>query len=119
MGHSYVSVKIYDKDQTKFEEISLLVDTGSTYTWINRDILVKLNITPKGKRKFTTIEGKLIEKEISEAIVEIFKEKATTIVVFGTKNDKQVLGVHALEGLGFEVDPITESLKKVEAVLAV
>ena len=29
-----------------------------------------------------------------------------------------VLGVEALEGLGFEVDPVTKQLKKVEAFIA-
>jgi predicted aspartyl protease len=40
-------------------------------------------------------------------------------VVFGIDKDAGVLGVHALEGLGLEVDPITKELKKVDAILAV
>ena len=35
-------------------------------------------------------------------------EKATTVVVFADEGDGKVLGVHALEGLGFEVDPVTK-----------
>ena len=45
-------------------------------------------------------------------------EKATRLVVFGEENDAQVLGTEALEGLGFEVDPTTKHLKKVEAFIA-
>lgn len=119
MGHSYATVKIYGKDISCVKELSLLVDTGSTYTWLSKDFLTDLKIVPKGSRKFTTIEGKIVERPIGEAVIEYENEKATTIVVFGEKDDKQVLGVHALEGLALEVDPVTERLKKVEAVLAV
>jgi predicted aspartyl protease len=45
--------------------------------------------------------------------------KEFTIVVFAEAEDKEVLGVHALEGLRLEVDVITGKLKEVEAVLAI
>jgi predicted aspartyl protease len=45
------------------------------------------------------------------------QKKATTIVVFAEENDN-ILGLHALEGLRLEVDPITRQLREVEAVLA-
>jgi len=45
-------------------------------------------------------------------------ERATSIVVFAEKADANVLGVHSLEGLGFEVDPTTKILKKVESFAA-
>lgn len=44
--------------------------------------------------------------------------KATTITVFAEESDNEVLGIHALEGLRLEVDPVTKRLKEVEAVLA-
>jgi len=44
--------------------------------------------------------------------------KATTIIVFAEETDNEVLGLHALEGLRLEVDPVTKQLKEVEAVLA-
>lgn len=46
-------------------------------------------------------------------------KRATTVVVFGVKKDVEVLGLHALEGLALEVDPITKKLKRAEAILAV
>jgi predicted aspartyl protease len=35
----------------------------------------------------------------------MWRERATTIVVFAEDGDTEVLGVYALEGLGLEVDP--------------
>ena len=66
---------------------------------------------------FKTIEGKLVEREIGEALIECEGERATTMVVFAEEGDLEVLGVYALEGLGLE-DPTTKELRKSEAILA-
>ena len=33
-------------------------------------------------------------------------ERAPTVLVFATEGDANVLGIHALEGLGLEFDPL-------------
>jgi len=119
LGHLYASVKIFNKEGSKYKEVSLHVDTGSTYSWINKTVLKELGIIPKGIKKFRTIEGKIVEREIGEAVVECEGERATTVIVFSETGDASVLGVHALEGLGLTVDPTTERLKKVEVHLAI
>lgn len=119
MGHSYASITVYNKEHTKSERISLLADIGSTYTWIRKATLEKLGLVPEIKRKFRTIEGRSIEREVSEAAVEYADMRVTTKVVFAIGEDVEVLGVHALEGLGLEIDPLTNELKKAEVVLAI
>ncbi|MEM4310924.1 MAG: hypothetical protein QXX95_00850 [Nitrososphaerales archaeon] len=42
----------------------------------------------------------------------------TSIIVFAEKGDATVLGTYSLEGLGFEVNPVTKQLNKVEAFIA-
>jgi len=119
MGYTVVKVRVYNpSDGSKSLDLELLVDAGSTYTWIRNDRLVRLNISPIGRRRFRTIEGRIIVREIGEAVVECMGRRATTIVVFAEKSDSEVLGLHALEGLGLEIDPITRQLKEVEAILA-
>ncbi|MET1160371.1 MAG: clan AA aspartic protease [Thermoprotei archaeon] len=119
MGHVIAKVKLYNPyDASKSMEYELLVDTGSTYTWIKRSILEKLGIKPIDKRRFRTIEGRVIEREIGEAVIECLGKRATCIVVFAEENDHEVLGVTALENLGLEVDPITKQLRETEAILA-
>jgi len=103
---------------SKSEQIELLVDTGSTYTWVSSVTLERLNVKVKTIRKFKTIDGRLLERKIGEVLVEYMNEKATRMVVFADKGDAEVLGVDALEGLGLEVDPITKQLRKAEALLA-
>jgi clan AA aspartic protease len=103
---------------SKSTQIELLVDTGSTYTWVSSIVLKELNVKAKTTRKFKTIDGRLLERKVGEALIEYMNEKATRMVVFADKGDTEVLGVDALEGLGLEVDPLTKQLKKAEALLA-
>ena len=95
-----------------------MVDAGSTYTRVKRARLSALELKPRGRRVFRTIEGRLVEREMGEAIIECEGERATTIVVFAEEGGAEVLGVYALEGLGLEVDPTTKELRKTEAILA-
>jgi len=119
MGHCYASLKIHNKDLAQSKEVSLLVDTGSTYTWIKRSTLEGLGVVSEGKWRFKTIEGKEIEREIGEVVAEYDGLRATTIAVFGLEGDAEVLGVYTLEGLRLEVDPVTKMLKKAEVLLAI
>jgi len=119
MGHTVAEVRLYSsRDLSKHLELKLLVDTGSTYTWIKRDKLEKLDVKPMSKWKFKTIEGKIIEREIGEVPIECLNERATTIVVFAEDEDAEVLGVYSLEGLRLEVDPTTKQLRRAGALLA-
>jgi predicted aspartyl protease len=98
--------------------LNLLIDTGSMYTWIKRSRLEELGIEPLDRRRFRTIEDRITEREAGEAVVECLGRRATTVVVFAEEGDAEVLGLHALEGLGLEVDPATRRLREAEAILA-
>ena len=119
MGHVVARVRVYNpRDVARFMELELLVDTGSAYTWIRRSRLGELGVEPMAKWKFKAIEGKVVERDIGEVVMECLGERATRIVVFAEEEDAEVLGVDALEGLRLEVDPVTRQLRKVEALLA-
>jgi len=119
MGHTTAAVRICNpQDRAKCIETELIVDTGSTYTWIRRERLEMIGVKPAGLKRFRTIKGKTIEREVSEAVIECLGESATRIVVFAEKGDAEVIGVDTLEGLGLEVDPVTKQLRKAESLLA-
>jgi len=96
----------------------LLVDTGSTYSWIDSLTLKKLNVKPLRIHNFVTIEGKGVKKRIGEIEVECMGNKAHTIVVFAEKKDCEVVGLHCLEGLALEVDPLNQKLRRSKAIKA-
>jgi len=58
--------------------------------------------------RFRTNDGRVVERDIGEAVVECLSGKATTIVVFAEESDNEVLSLHALEGLG--MNPATQAL---------
>lgn len=119
MGHTVVKVVIQGPDPSKSEEVELLVDTGSAYTWVGKDTLERLGLKPKRIRRFKTIDGRMLERGVGEAVARYDDEQTTTVVVFAEEGDEEVLGIHALEGLAMEVDPVAKGLKKIEASLAV
>ncbi|MCD6357773.1 MAG: hypothetical protein DRJ96_06410 [Thermoprotei archaeon] len=103
----------------RYEELRLLVDTGSTYSWIPREILERLGVKATGRRRFKTISGAVVEREIGYVFVEYGGDIAPTMVVFGEKGDAAVFGLHGMESLGLEVDPTTRQIRRSEALLAV
>ncbi len=118
MGHTTAKVTLHGTLEDRSEQVELLVDTGSTYTWVSSSVLKRLGVEGKVQRKFRTIDGRLLDRKVGEVVIEHMQEKATRLVVFAEKGDAQVLGVDALEGLGLEVDPVARKLRKVEAFLA-
>ncbi len=117
MGLTYTDVIVQGEEGHR-KTFNLLVDTGSVFTWIDGDALRSLGIKPKSQKKFRTIEGREISRTAGEAVLELSGERATSVVVFAEKGDASVLGVTSLEVLGFEVDPSSKSLKKIEAFAA-
>ena len=118
MGYVRVKVKVRNIQKPKEEaELELLADTGAIYTIIQRKNLQNLNIKPRGKRRFKTADGRIIEREVGLAEVEIQGQSTHSIIVFGEPKDTQVLGVTTLEELGLQVDPVTGELKPLELLL--
>lgn len=116
MGATYAAVTLRSNGRQAAKR--LLVDTGATYSWVEAALLRKLGVKPEREMKFETIEDKLIKKQIGFIDVECLGVRATTVVVFATGRDSEVLGLHALEGLALEVDPVHRILKKSKAVMA-
>ncbi|WP_243665623.1 retropepsin-like domain-containing protein [Vulcanisaeta sp. JCM 16159] len=83
MGDITARVRLCNpRDSSRCLELDLLVDTGSTYTWIKASRLRELGIEPMRRWRFRTIEGRIIERDLGEAIIECMGKRATTIVVF-------------------------------------
>jgi len=118
MGYVKVNVKVRSIQPPKKEtEIQLLADTGAIYTIISSDQLKELGVKPTGKRSFKTADGRIIQRQVGIAEIEIKGQITHSIIVFGEKEDAQVLGVTTLEELGLQVDPVTGELKPLELLL--
>jgi len=70
-----VRIKCRPEDE-RFEELSLLVDTGAAYSWISGDILRRLGVKPSRKVRFKTIEGRVVERDVGHVFIEYEGETA-------------------------------------------
>lgn len=116
MGEIFAEIVLRGPAGTR--SLRLLVDTGSTFTWIHSRTLRDLGVRPLGRDSFETIENRDVTRRIGEAVAEYEGDARTTIVVFARPADGEVLGVYALEGLGLEVDPRGRRLRKRARLLA-
>ncbi len=119
LGHTFVEVTVYGGDLSAGKRVRLLVDTGSTYTWIRGTLLGELSIRPTKERSFRTVDRRILKRQIGEAVIDYAGERVTAVVVFAEEGDEEVIGVHTLEGMGMEFEPVANQLRKVEAILAV
>jgi len=119
LGLTSVKVTVSNPFDPKLgEEFELIVDTGSVLSWILRGLLEKLNIKPRRRRDFKTIEGRSILRDVGLATIKYEQYEADVEVVFAEEKDVSVLGATALESLGYRVNPITEKLEYIGLLAA-
>jgi clan AA aspartic protease len=91
-------------------EVSLLVDTGATISWIPQEILQSLGAQPFSSLPFSLADGRRLERDVTAVLVQIDGRKAPVEVAFDREGEAAVLGATALEGLGLIVDPVAKKL---------
>jgi clan AA aspartic protease len=117
MGFTFIKVRVYNFDLSMWEDIEVLVDSEAIYTSIPRNILEKLGLKPIAKQKLRLFSAEVVEHDIGGVVVEYEGRRAIVPVIFGESGDIPVLGVTALESLGYQLDPVTKKLKPVELLM--
>jgi len=116
-GFTFIKVRVYNFDLSMWEDIEVLVDSEAIYTSIPRNILEKLGLKPIAKQKLRLFSAEVVEHDIGGVVVEYKGRRAIVPVIFGESGDIPVLGVTALESLGYQLDPVTKKLKPVELLM--
>lgn len=117
MGLTYVKVHIaHPSHLERGEEVELLVDTGAMLTVVPRPVLQRLGVNPVAQRRFRAFGG-VVEREVGGALIRYDATSAVIPIIFGEEGDPAVLGVTALEALGYQVDPVTGELRPTEMLL--
>ena len=118
MGATYVDVTIRNPaDPRRSWTGKFLVDTGAFDSLVPRQRLEEIGLRPKGSRNYVLANGDRITLDITTADLEFRGEIVGGTIVYGDEGAEPLLGVTALESGGFEVDPRTEDLKSLPAVL--
>ena len=92
------------------ELTDVMVDTGSEYTWVPRQTLEALGLSPERTARFSTADGRVLERAIAFANVHVGGTSAPDIMVFAEPGDMTLLGARALEGLNLRVDVVLKTL---------
>ncbi len=117
MGTFHVDVEIGDPAGERYDKVSALVDTGSTYTVMPRPLLEQLGVEPRERATFRLADGRSVEQEIGQTWVRIGEKSVITLVVFGESDGPTLLGAYALKGLLLAPDPIAKKLVPMEGML--
>ncbi len=82
----------------------VMVDTGSEYNWVPRELLEELGVEAVRIDRFETADGRVLEREVGFAWLYAAGRSAVAAVVFAEPKDLVLLGAHGLEGLNLRVD---------------
>ena len=89
---------------------SVLVETGSEYTWVPRAILEALGLQPIRTVRFVTADGRQIERAVCFGNIYAGGSSAPDILVFADIGDLVLLGARALEGMNLRIDMLSKQL---------
>lgn len=117
MGAAHVTVGIRNPAEPgRVWEGLFLVDTGATDCLVPKQHLESIGLVPEGQRIYELADGIEVRMGVAVARVEFMGEFVGATVVFGEPEAEPLLGVTALESAGIEVDPRSQTLKRLPAV---
>lgn len=111
MGRFEVKVKVSNPAQPeRSSEVSLLVDTGATLSWLPRELLEKLGVRPISRSRFQLPDGRYVEREKGLVLLSVNGQTEGVSVGFAEPGEALVLGATSLETFGLAVDPVKQRL---------
>jgi clan AA aspartic protease len=124
LGYIYVDAVFYNPiDYTEFvlgkrrledvKRIGLkaLVDTGATFPALPEDVVEKLSLPIHGEVEAETATGRE-RVRLALAIIQIEDRTAASYIIVRPRGTTPLIGVVALEQMGYRVDPVTGKLVK-------
>lgn len=114
-GHVYVNLKVIGTKANHNLE-SILIDTGSTYTYFPKDFLEEVGAIPipGDAVKLELANNNVIDAVPYALMLQIGNRKGPIIAVT-FEGASSVVGVQTLEALGLKVNPVTEKLEETRA----
>ncbi|WP_066795960.1 retroviral-like aspartic protease family protein [Caldivirga sp. MU80] len=124
MGHIYVDAFFHNPiDYTEFTQgrrelegvrrvnLKALVDTGATFPALPEDVVEGLGLPIHGEVEAETATGRERVK-LALAVIQVEDRTAASYVIVRPRGTTPLIGVVALEQMGFRVDPVTGRLVK-------
>ena len=116
MDLTHVAVAVRKPGSEDSYTAQFLVDTGAMDSLAPGAELKRMGIEPSGKRAYELASGEQVEYEFAWAEFSLLDDTITSRIIFGPDNAEPILGVIALELVGVVVDPLTNRLKRLDAL---
>jgi predicted aspartyl protease len=100
------------------EPVEFLLDSGTTYSLVPRDVLARLGIAPRSRQRFMLPDGSAIERDRSDCFYFYDGQEGAAPVIFAEPGDATVLGTITLASLGLVFDPIRRELMPLPMIVA-
>lgn len=124
-GHTYVETTFFNAvdyvqylegkrklDDVRKVEVKALVDTGATFPALPIEMIAQLALPSLGEHLAETAEGAKKVELAANALIKIEDRIAQSPVIVRPKGTTPLIGVVALEQMGYKVDPATGKLIK-------
>jgi clan AA aspartic protease len=118
MGTFQVEVTIrnlYESGRTR--TLSVLVDTGATYTTLPKDVVEALGCQPIGTRRVLLANGREEEWSVGAILLTLEGQEGPTFCLIGPNGGPALLGAVTLEEFALGVDPVAKRLVPVRSYL--
>lgn len=110
MGTVCVTIGVGDPQGREFEEIEVVVDTGSTYTAVPRAMLQRLGVPVERSMPSVTADGRIAPVDVAHTTIRLEGLSFPTPVIFAEEGEPSLLGVVSLEQAALAVDPVSGQL---------
>ena len=118
MGTFNVDVTVGDlTNPAGNRRVSVMVDTGVTYTTLPQDIIEDLACRPIGSRQVVLTDGREEETPVSTVQITVDGREGPTFCLIGPAGGPALLGAVRLEEFALGVDPVAKRLVPVRSYL--
>ena len=117
VGFIHVDVDVSNPaDPDVSESVRVLVDTGATLSVLPSSTLERLGVRRRHRRRFQGFGG-VVTRDTGTVNMSYEDSEEGVTVIFGAEDDPPIMGVTALETLGFEADPVNRRLNRVDMLM--
>lgn len=96
------------------QTVDALVDSGSTFTSVPRDLLVGLGVEPRREVRLRLADGTSHVQQLGRVLIQLDGVEEVTVVVFGEPESPATIGAVTLETLLLGIDPVAQRLVPIE-----
>ena len=119
MGDLYLELTVANlSNLEQHKDVSFLVDTGSTRTWLPKQIVKELGIEPMGEIELELADGTVKEFPYGSCYFDFGGERIAGNVVIGKENSEPIVGTHILQEFRLVIDLERHTISRKRAMKA-